>query len=292
MGASETLHDFLLSRRARIRPHEAGLVDDGPRRVPGLRREEVALLADVSLSYYIQIERGRLSGISNDVLDRIADALQFDPTEREYFFCLARNLHPESSRHASPHTSHVPSGLQALLNAMHDTAAVVMTPSVDIVGSNALGRALFEPVFEHADGIANFALFVFLNEQSREFYGDWSSAARNVVGLLRLESVRSPQCPRVTEIIGLLSSSSCEFHSLWDRHEVSAPVRSEKTLRHPRAGELDLRFETLTIPGTGDMQVLSYFAAPGTESYQRLQDLLTLGDGGTHSGEQSLCSVA
>jgi len=275
------MRDFLMSRRARLAPEAAGIPAHGRRRVPGLRREEVAELAQVSTEYYVQIERGRLAGISNDVLGRIADALQLCEVERRHFANLARNLRGSRAVAAECVIEHrVPRGIQTLMELSEHTASVIMTPRLDLIASNRRGRALFAPVLgsEHetpGNPKPNAARFAFLDERSREFCRDWEAAADSIVALMLLEWGRSPHDVILGGLITRLLDESPEFGRRWVEHSVIANMRVAQRFRHPDLGDIELHFETLEIPGSGGLVMLNFFAAPGDPAAAKLELLKT-----------------
>ena len=272
MDMAGEMREFLMSRRGRVMPEDVGFPADSRRRVPGLRREEAAILAGVSVDYYVQIERGRLAGVSDEVLDSIAKALRLDEVEYEHLFNLARSLRSNRSTHAKPRTDRpaVPPGVQTLLDSMTYTAAVVQTPRLDILGSNLLGRALFSRIIDRADGTPNFARFVFLDDHAEHFYMDWDAAAASIVAMLRVEAVRSPQDRALNELIGQLSTRSRDFSQRWAKQAVTAHMRGSKAFHHPEIGDIELHFEALDIRGRDGLTILNYTAEPGSDAQHKL----------------------
>ena len=270
---SATLRNFLMSRRARISPAVVGLRSDGRRRVSGLRREEVAELAQVSVEYYVQIERGRLSGISGEVLDRIANALMLTELERHHFANLVRNLRGTQSRQQDPVECEVKHDVRVLVSLIQDAAVIVMTHRAEVVACNSLARALFEPMFSRGDAKPNFARFVFLDERARSFIVDSEVAARGFAALLLISLGRYPHDARLLDLIDRLKDASAVFQELWNEHDVDSGSRVATRFRHPRVGEIDLRFEALEIPDSSSLTILSYFAAPRDDSYNEFQKL-------------------
>lgn len=262
-----------MSRRARISPDDVGFPTDRRRRVAGLRREEVAILAGVSVEYYVQIERGKLSGVSDEVLTSIAKALRLDEVEWEHFFNLARAAGgPRTrTRRRSRAAQAVPVGVQLLTDSMMNAAAIVLSPRLDVLTANPIGRAQFSPLFERGDELPNFARFVFLDERSTEFYPAWDSAADNVAALLRVEAGKNTSDQELANLIGQLSTRSQDFSRRWAQQNLRAHQRGTKSFMHPIVGELDLRFEALDIPRHPGLSIASYLAQPGTESHDKLQ---------------------
>jgi DNA-binding XRE family transcriptional regulator len=272
-GSSKAMRDFLMSRRARLTPEDVGFSDQGRRRVPGLRREEVAELAEVSAEYYVQIERGRLSGISNEVLDRIASALRLCDIERDHFANLARNLREPRTPRPVPRSHSIPRGIQTLMDLSTHTATVVMTPRLDLIGSNQLARALFAPILDRHDPQPNLAQFVFLEERSRSFFTVWEAAADSVVALLLLELGRTPHDKTLVQLVTHLRAHSPEFDCRMTAHVVTANIRDAQRFDHPVVGDLDLQFETLQIPSSGGLVLLNFFAEPTDAAAAKLLQL-------------------
>ncbi|MDQ0382513.1 helix-turn-helix domain-containing protein [Amycolatopsis thermophila] len=274
MEIAKDIRDFLMTRRAKITPEQAGLVPGPRRRVPGLRREEVARLAGVSTEYYVQIERGQISGVSDEVLHAIARALQLDDVETAHLFDLVR----AATRRAGPRTAkprvprqRVPDGVQALMDSMVAAPAIVQNGHLDLVGTNALGRALYAGVFERASGTPNLARFIFLDERAAEVFPDWEKAADDSVALLHVEAARSPYSKVVTGLVGELATRSAEFRARWAAHDVRAHRRGTKQFRHPVVGDLTLRFEALEITSAANLTLIGYTAEPGSPSAEALQ---------------------
>ena len=272
---SET-RDFLTTRRARITPEQAGLPSyGGTRRVPGLRREEAAMLAGVSVDYYTRLERGNLSGVSESVLDSLARALRLDEAEREHLYDLARqaNAGPRRARTARRRTSgSLRPGVQNLLDAMTGAPAYVRNGRLDILGANHLGRAVFAPVFRNATGRPNLARFVFLDPASQEFYRDWERLAEDVVALLRGEAGRNPYDRDLTDLIGELSTRSERFRAWWAAHDVRLHRSGVKRLHHPLVGDLTLAYESMELAADQGLRLNAYSAEPGSAD----QDALNL----------------
>jgi transcriptional regulator with XRE-family HTH domain len=264
------VRDFLASRRARVSPQQAGLTSFGHRRVPGLRREEVATLAGVSAEYYARLERGNLSGASDSVLEALARALQLDDAERTHLFDLARaaNASPSSRlRRTAP--QRIRPGVQQLLDAMTGVAAVVSNGRRDYLGANRLGRALFAPMF---DGPArgNAARFTFLDPRSVDFYPDWDQGAHAIVAALRGEAGRNPYDKGLTDLVGELSTRSETFRTLWAAHDVRHHRTGTKRIHHPVVGDLDLSFEAMTLTADDGLILNAFTAEPGSASADAL----------------------
>jgi len=265
------IRDFLTSRRAKITPERAGLRSYGSRRVPGLRRAEVAQLAGVSIEYYSRLERGNLTGVSDSVLDALARALHLDEAERDHLYDLARTAGPAArKRHRSAPQSVRPN-VQRLLDAMTETPAVVMNGRTDVLATNHLGRALFAPVFTGPIRPANFARFNFLDSRARDFWADWERTADDTVELLRAQAGRDPYEKTLTDLIGELSTRSDEFRTRWASHDVRLHRTGMKHLRHPVVGELHLTFEVMELVTDQGLSLVAYGTEPGTTSEDALR---------------------
>jgi transcriptional regulator with XRE-family HTH domain len=264
------IREFLASRRARLGPEQAGLpVYGANRRVPGLRREEVAMLAGVSVDYYTRLERGNLRGTSEAVLDGLARALQLDEAERTHLFDLARAANATQRTRRRPGAQRVRPGVQRMLDAMTGAPAWVRNGRMDFLAGNRLGYALYSEMFTDPVRPANNARFVFLNPRSMEFFVDWERAANDIVAILRAEAGRNPYDRALTELIGELSTRSETFRTRWAAHDVRFHRTGRKQLHHPVVGDLDLSFEAMELPGE-DLTVLAYTAEPGSASQDSL----------------------
>jgi transcriptional regulator with XRE-family HTH domain len=274
----DDIREFLSSRRARLKPGEVGLPDHGPRRVPGLRREEVAVLAGVSVPYYTKLERGDLSGASESVLAALARALRLDEAERAHLHDLARAVQPAvrtpPSRRRPAKKAAVRPGVQRLLDAITGAAAVVQNGRGDLLAGNLLGRALYAPIFDSPEQPPNHARFIFLDSRSREVYPDWWEEAADItVALLRVTAGRDPYDRELSDLVGQLSTRSDEFRRRWASHDVRSHRTGAKRLRHPVVGEMDLTFEVLDLAADDGLSILAYSAEPGSPSAEAL-DLL------------------
>ncbi|MFF5146257.1 helix-turn-helix transcriptional regulator [Streptomyces sp. NPDC013157] len=261
------LGDFLRSRRARIQPEEVGLPSHGRRRVPGLRREEVAQLAGVSVDYYIRLEQGRgPGGVSDAVLDAIARVLRLDETEHAYLLTVAR---PHKKSTARPDRPRVRPGVQLLLDGMERTPAFVLGRRMDVLAWNALGDAVngFSAL---APAERNIPRQVFLDPAAAGFYPDWTAVAAQTVANLRIDAGRHPDDPRMAALVGELSVKSADFRRLWADHEVKECAYGTKRIQHPVAGLLTLPYETLTVPTDPDQTIVAYTPEPGSETAERL----------------------
>jgi len=255
------LSDFLRSRRARLRPEDVGLPDYGRRRVPGLRREELAQLAGVSVDYYVRLEQARDIHPSDSVLDAIAGALRLSDDERAHLFALVRPSRRPRRR--------APQRVRPAVRRLLDSAGVpafVLGRRMDVLAANALAEAL------HARG--NMLRQVFLDDGARVFFPEWEAVAAETVAYLRLTA--DPDDPQLIELVGELSLRSEDFRSLWARHDVKAKSFGVKRFEHPQVGPLELEYESLALPDP-DQVLVTYTAAPGSPSATALSLLATLG---------------
>ncbi len=270
MDNRNEVREFLVSRRARVNPEQAGLpAYGGNRRVPGLRREEVALLAGVSIDYYIRLERGNLGGVSESVLDAVARALQLDEPEREHLVDLARAAGP-APRTRRPVQQQVRPTVQRILDAMNDAPAYVRNGRRDILGANRLGYALYSELYADPVRPVNVARFVFLNPRARDFFLDWDRAAGDLVANLRTEAGRNPYDRALTDLVGELSVHSEEFRALWASHNVRFHQSGLKDIHHPVVGDLHLAFEAMDLPADAGLSLIVYSAEPGSASADAL----------------------
>jgi transcriptional regulator with XRE-family HTH domain len=271
VDTKKEISDFLTSRRARVTPEQAGLTSYGPRRVPGLRREEVAVLAGVSVPYYTRLERGDMSGASDGVLEAIAGALQLDDAERAHLFDLARAVQPTGARPrrrtAKPR---IRPEVQWTLDAITGAAAYVSNERLDMLAANALGRALFSGLYTSPAGPPNHARFVFLDPRAETFYADWDRAARESAAILRAAAGRDPHDRDLSDLVGELATQSELFRTHWAAHNVRFHVTAIKELRHPAVGELSLSFNRLDIAADPGLTLFTYAAEPGTRSAEAL----------------------
>jgi transcriptional regulator with XRE-family HTH domain len=272
MSAADDIAEFLTTRRARIAPEQAGLPSYGQRRVPGLRREEVASLAGVSADYDRRLERGQVSGVSELVLEALAGALQLDEAERAHLFDLARAASPVGPRRSRPAKPRLRPIVQRLLDQI-EAPAIVSTVHGDLLAANALGRALFAPVFESSEQPPNSARFTFLDPAAADFYPEWDRLATELVASLRSQAGRNPYDRNLQDLIGELSTRSDEFRVRWAAHNVRFHRTGTKRLHHPVVGALDLSYETLTVDADDGLRMALYTTEAGSASQQAL-DLL------------------
>ncbi len=264
-----TLAHFLRARRDATQPGAVGITNSGRRRVPGLRREEVAMLANVSVDYYIRLEQGREASPSAQMLDALSEALQFDDDARQHLYRLA-GLAPRVR--ADVVTERVDPHLLQLIDSWADTPTLVINAAYDVLAANRLGEAVFLgfPVSR------NLMEKIFLDPASRSFYADWHAAADNAVAGFRLAEGKAPEHPRIRAIIDRLLAESPEFRRLWKENRARGKRLEMKSFVHPAVGEMSLRMHTLHVAAAPGQQLLSYHAEPGSRSAEALSLLGTL----------------
>jgi hypothetical protein len=268
------IREFLTSRRAKVTPDKADLPWYGDnRRVPGLRREEVALLAGVSVGYYTRLERGNLNGVSETVLNALARALQLDDAERAHLFDLAHAAQTTIPARRRPAHHGVRPSVQRILDAMTGAPAYVRNGRGDILAANELGHALYSELYKNPSRPVNTARFVFLDAGAPEFFVDWERVANELVAVLRSEAGRDPHDRGLSELVGDLSLQSEQFRTRWAAHNVRFHDKGTKQLRHPIVGDLTLTFETMQLTADTGLTMVAYTAEPGSKSEQAL-DLL------------------
>ncbi|MER7877382.1 helix-turn-helix transcriptional regulator [Streptomyces solisilvae] len=271
------IRDFLISRRAKLAPERVGLSTSRRRRVPGLRREEVAALAGVSTEWYTRLEKGHISGVSEDVLEAVAQALLLNEDERTYLLELARAARPTRRRSHRRKDVKIPSPVQWMVDSMTMAPAFVRDGRLDIVASNALCRTLYSPMFDSDTtgdrGCANFPRYFFLDPGSRDFFVDWEEGARATVAVLRAEAGREPHDRALRELVGELSTLSPDFRTMWASHDVRIRHEGIKRLNHPEVGRLEMTFRSLDLPlpQRAVHDLIIYTAEPGTPSEDRLK---------------------
>ncbi|MFC9297558.1 helix-turn-helix domain-containing protein [Streptomyces sp. NPDC057011] len=264
------LGEFLRSRRARLRPEDVGLPDHGRhRRVPGLRREELAQLAGVSVAYYTRLEQGAGHNVSAEVLDAIARALRLSATEHAHMTHLARPV--PRRRRQSPRPQQVRPELRTLLDAMEGVPAYLVGRRQDVIGWNRLAAAVFGDFGTLPAQERNLVRLVFLDPATAELYAEWECRACEVVSNLRMYAGRHPEDEQLSALVGELSVKNEEFRRLWAAHTVADKTHGVKKLRHPLVGALDLHFETLTLPGDPEQCLVAFHPAPGSPSEDALR---------------------
>jgi PAS domain-containing protein len=273
MDDRSEIRAFLTSRRAKLTPEQAGLPDYGSsRRVAGLRRGEVALLAGVSVEYYTRMERGNLSGVSDSVLEALARGLQLDDNERAHLFDLARagNASSTARSRRRPAATKVRTSVRNLLATM-TAPAYVRNNRFDILAANPLAEALYSEMFAGPARPPNTARFVFLDPRATRFFADWERIARDAAGALRIEAGKNPYDRELSDLIGELSTRSDVFRTWWTTHDVYVHGCGTKRFRHPVVGDLELAFDALQLPGDTGLTMLAYSTPPGSASEDALK---------------------
>ncbi|WP_328697608.1 helix-turn-helix transcriptional regulator [Streptomyces sp. NBC_00342] len=275
MDNREEVREFLTSRRAKITPDQAGLPAGPRRRVPGLRRSEVAALADMSVEYYAKLERGNLAGVSPSVLESLARALRLDDAERAHLVNLAQAAdgsdaltrpRRRAARAWTPHRS-----LQWVLDAVVAGPAFVRNGRMDLLATNHLARAFYADVYATGGNQANLARFQFLDPSSRRFYPDWDSAADVAVAILRTEGGRNPHDKDLHDLVGELSTRSDAFRTRWGAHNVRHHGTGTKRFHHHAVGDLTLAYEGLEMAAEPGLTLTIYTAEPGSVSEEGLR---------------------
>jgi transcriptional regulator with XRE-family HTH domain len=274
MDDHDDIGEFLTSRRAKLAPDDVGLPDfGGRRRVPGLRREEVAMVAGISPEYYKRLERGAVNGVSESVLDGISRALKLDEAEHTHLYDLVRaanaGAHPQ--RRLPVRKLQLSASVRQTIDAMATVPVYVQNGRLDSVATNRLGAALFSPMFEAGLAPVNAARFVFLDARAQEFYRDWEANTRSTVALLRAEAGRAPFDRQLSDLVGELSTRSDLFRKLWGSHDVREHRTGIKSVHHPVVGDLDLTFQGLDLSSDRGLQMLVFSAEPGSASDDGLQ---------------------
>ncbi|MGQ4517043.1 MmyB family transcriptional regulator [Streptomyces sp. DW26H14] len=271
MATTSTLGDYLRVRRERLGPEDAGLPGGSRRRVPGLRREEVALLAGISVEYYLRLEQGRDQHPSDQVLGALARALQLDADAERYLYDLGRPTPPVRRRRPA-RPERVGAGVRNLIESWPATPALVQGRSMTTLAANRVAVAL-SPFF--APGV-NTLRAAFLEPGMRELYEDWEGMTAKVVAYLRSMAGAEADDPRLVQVVGELSLRSERFRTLWARQDVRLKTSGTSRFRHPQVGALELDYEKLTLPNSPGQVLVTYHARPGTESYEKLELLAHL----------------
>jgi transcriptional regulator with XRE-family HTH domain len=268
------VRDFLTSRRARLTPQDAGLPALGTaRRVKGLRREEVATLAGVSVEYYNRMERGGLGGVSESVLEAVAAALQLDDAERTHLFDLARTANASPRTRGTSTRARVRPAIQLLIDGMTDLPAYVRNGWFDILAVNRLGTALLPDLVPAGPGTPNMARYLFLDPRAQELYAEWEAVARDCAAALRIEAGRDPYNRRLTDLVGELSTRSEPFRTWWATHNVRLHNNATKLMRHPVVGDIEVTGQALTVPADPGLTIIAYTVEPASPSSEALRML-------------------
>lgn len=278
--SSTALADFLRARRAQVRPGDVGLpVGVGLRRTPGLRREELAALAGVSVDYYIRLEQGKETNPSSAVLAALASALRLDDHARAHLFALADHVaHRRPLRRAPERT--VTPGMRLLLENLRPCPALLLSRTSDVLAANAEGLALYHGMADWPAARRNTIRYVFRHPQAAALFGDWRASAAASVANLRTVLAADPEAPDVAELVEELSAASPEFAVLWERHDVRPKASMQKVFHHPTVGTLTLTWEVLRYDDDGSRRVTVHQAAPGTPDHDALSLLAIAADAG------------
>ena len=269
MNPNDDLKEFLTTRRAKLTPDQAGLPVYGDnRRVAGLRREEVAVLAGISVEYYTRLERGNVGSVSESVLEGVAHALQLDEAERDHLHRLVHAAATKRPARRNPTRKRVRPTIQRMLDLM-PTPAYLRNGRFDVLAANDLGRALYSPLYEQSDQ-PNSARFLFLDPASSEFFVDFDQVQGDCVAFLRTEAGRDPYDKDLQDLIGELSTRSERFRRLWAAHDVRYHRTGTKRFHHPLVGELSLDFEAFELPGDEGQRLNVYTAAPDSPAAEAL----------------------
>lgn len=280
MSTRDAISEFLTTRRAKLTPEKVGLPDfGGRRRVPGLRREEVALVAGMSPEYYKRLERGNAAGVSEAVIDGVSRALQLDEAEHAHLRDLIRaaNAGAHSQQRQRPaRREHLTPSMRQTIDAMSTVPVYVQNGRLDAVATNALGQALFSELLDDVSPPANAARFIFLDPRAQAFYRDWEAQTRQIVAMLRAEAGRSPYDRKLSDLVGELSTRSELFRKLWGAHDVREHRTGLKTIHHPVVGDLDLTYQAMDLASDRGLQMFVFSAEPGSATHERLQLLANL----------------
>lgn len=271
MDHKNEVGDFLRSRRDKVTPEQAGIVGGGRRRVPGLRREEVATLANISVDYYAKMERGDLRGVAPEILDAVAKALLLDEAETDHLYDLARSADPRPPRRRKSADRTVTPSLQRFLDAVTGAPVWVRDRRMDVIGANPLGKALYRTLLDDAAGRGNTARFMFLSPAARNFFPDWEQGADDIVATMRTYAGQNPRDKALTDIIGELVTRSDAFRQRWGAHNVRHHRTGIKRIHHPEVGDLELVYEGWEFPANPEWFMFGYTAEPGSPTEERLK---------------------
>jgi transcriptional regulator with XRE-family HTH domain len=270
MDPRTEISSFLTSRRAKLTPEQAGVpLHSGKRRVPGLRREEVAQLAGVSTDYYARLERGKISSASREVIEAVARALRLDDVEREHLLDLVQVSQRRPARPKASHRTKIRPGIQRVLDSV-DAPAFVQNARLDRLASNRLGRALYSLPEDGSRDHYNYALYLFLDSRAQEFHRDFDTAKHNVVALLHAASAREPYDRDLINVVGTLSTQSEEFRALWASHDVFRYRSGAKLLTHSEVGDLEFGYESFELSTDPGLVMLVYTVEPGSRTAEAM----------------------
>jgi transcriptional regulator with XRE-family HTH domain len=265
------LADFLRTRRARLTPQAVGLPAGARRKVPGLRREEVAELAGIGATWYTWLEQGREVNVSTRTLEQLADALRLAPQERRYLFALAGQRTPAINTESD---DVMMEGLRGMLHGLEPGPAYVVNESWDLVAWNKAAIQIFGNFEDKPVRERNLMWLLFTDPYFRKLHLDWDAFAYCILMGLRGELGSVPNNPRLAEVTSALRQSSKEFRAWWSTHDVILPVERSKVLRHPKAGRLTLHLSILQVFRSPHLKLFSFTPVEGTDTAQRLVSLL------------------
>lgn len=272
MALQEDVSEFLTTRRARVKPQDHGLpVHEKGRRVPGLRREEVAALAGISVEYYIRIERGRLTGISDSVIEALMNILMLNQAERKYFQNLVDLSNDRKWSKRKVAQLRLRPELQQLLDSLDNVPAIIRNGRMEILASNSLGAKLYSVMRAHGGVPINIARYFFIDPEASKFFLEWESLARETMGSLRAQAALDPSDKVLNELIEELSTSSSYFRKHWSDHAVHEHTGSTKRLHHPQVGDMTLFFQALALPGDDGLRLNTYLPEKGSPSEDALR---------------------
>ncbi|MGI5459630.1 helix-turn-helix transcriptional regulator [Streptomyces sp. CA-249302] len=277
-GGGTELGRFLRARRTRLTPAEAGLAaGSGPRRTPGLRREELATLAGISIDYYTRLERGKETRPSPSVVDSLARALQLDDAEHEHLRTLASKAARSVPEPRTTPSRAVRPGVKLLLEGIRPYPAHIVSRTTDVLAHNPGGLRLLAGMEQWPVKDRNIARYVFLHPAAHDLFDDWGNQVRGCVARLRALAGTDPDAPDLTRLAGELLVKSPDFARLWERYDVKAPAHGRKTFHHPEVGDLTLGYQSMELEGTPGHRLIAYFAEPNTPEYDALVLLDMLG---------------
>lgn len=278
------LSEFLRTRRARLKPEDVGMPDFGRhRRVPGLRREELAQLAGVSVAYYTRLEQGNGRNVSAEVLDAISRALRLTDAEHAHLTHLAKPKQHKKKQGARP--QQVRGALRQLLDTLDGVPAYITGRRSDVLVWNRMAAAVFGDWAELPAQERNWARMVFLRPEYHDLFVEWEQKAIDIVCLLRMDAGCHPDDPRLSALVGELSVKSEDFRRLWATHDVKEKTHGVKRLRHPLVGDLSLQYESFQLAGDSEQVLVTYHAEPGSPSAEALHLLSSWGRDATRAGD-------
>ncbi|WP_066363287.1 helix-turn-helix transcriptional regulator [Herbidospora mongoliensis] len=275
MSRPQEIREFLRSRRARLTPADVGLpIKTGSRRVAGLRREELAMLAGVSVDYYTRLEQGRATGASEQVLGAVADALRLDALERRHLFALVKPV----TDAAGDRPPRARAAVRMMLDALDPVPAVLHGPCLEVVAMNRMGKVLLDDFEAMPPGERNMVRWMFLNPKARSVYPDWDEVAAQMVAILRLAAGHDVHNPRLALLVDELTERSPRFAHFWDDYMVFQHTHGTKRFHHDVVGTMSINYESLVPPTDPHLSLIIYSAATGSPSEEKLRTLASWAD--------------